>query len=114
MLLMEIEMFVYFSAKSCLKGGDLKYYFFCPRERKYASGARMNRATEFGYWKSTGRDRTVHYENKEVGQIKTLTFFRGKAPKGAQTDWVMHEYRLDDKNLSLEDAAQVIIRTMIP
>lgn len=92
--------------KSCLKSGDLKWYFFCPRERKYASGARMNRATQFGYWKSTGKDRPVNYNNEEVGQIKTLTFFRGKAPKGDQTDWVMHEYRIEEKNLSLEDAAQ--------
>lgn len=114
MLLMEIGIFVNFSEKSCLKSGDLKWYFFCPRERKYASGARMNRATQFGYWKSTGKDRPVNYNNEEVGQIKTLTFFRGKAPKGDQTDWVMHEYRIEEKNLSLEDAAQVTIRTIIP
>lgn len=74
----------------------------------------MNRATEFGYWKSTGKDRPVLYNDQDVGKIKTLTFFRGKAPKGIQTDWVMHEYRIEENNLSLRNVAQVIIKTMIP
>lgn len=97
-----------------MKSGDLKWYFFCPREKKYASGGRINRANEIGYWKSTGKDRAVSYNKKDVGQIKTLTFFRGKSPKGDQTGWVMHEYRLDEKNLPLENVAQVIIGSMIP
>ncbi|KAL5555545.1 hypothetical protein UlMin_037781 [Ulmus minor] len=80
-----------------MQNKDLKWYFFCPRERKYASGARMNRATESGYWKTTGKDRPVHYNNNVVGMIKTLIFHRGKAPKGVRTDWVMHEYRLEEK-----------------
>ncbi|XP_023518085.1 NAC domain-containing protein 82-like [Cucurbita pepo subsp. pepo] len=92
--------------KSCMKSGDLKWYFFCPRERKYASGARMNRGTKFGFWKSTGKDRPVSCNNEDVGQIKTLTFFRGKAPKGDPTNWVMHEYRIEEKKLSLQNVAQ--------
>ncbi|KAK4264758.1 hypothetical protein QN277_025889 [Acacia crassicarpa] len=86
--------------KSYLTTGDLKWYFFCPREKKYASGARMNRATEFGYWKTTGRDRPVHHENRVVGMIKTLIFHRGRAPKGDRTNWVMHEFRLEDQVLA--------------
>ncbi|XP_038882500.1 NAC domain-containing protein 82 isoform X2 [Benincasa hispida] len=73
----------------------------------------MNRATQFGYWKSTGKDRPVHYNNKEVGQIKTLTFFRGKAPKGDQTDWVMHEYRIEENNLSLDVAQDAYVLCVI-
>ncbi|XP_015891094.3 protein FEZ [Ziziphus jujuba] len=86
--------------KSCLRNGDLKWYFFCPREKKYASGSRMKRTTEFGFWKTTGNDRSVHYEGEVVGKIKTLIFHRGQASKGERTNWVMHEYRLEEKGLA--------------
>ncbi|KAL8134224.1 hypothetical protein AgCh_009324 [Apium graveolens] len=79
---------------------DLEWYFFSPRERKYGNGGRTNRATETGYWKATGKDRAVIYNNRTVGMIKTLIFYKGHAPKGERTDWVMHEYRIEDKNLS--------------
>ncbi|KAL9462386.1 hypothetical protein AB3S75_000400 [Citrus x aurantiifolia] len=92
--------------KSSLRSGDLKWYFFCPREKKYANGARMNRATEFGYWKTTGKDRPVQYNNEVVGMIKTLVFHRGKAPRGDRTDWVMHEYRIDEPGLSERGVVQ--------
>uniref|UniRef100_A0A165XMC0 NAC domain-containing protein n=1 Tax=Daucus carota subsp. sativus TaxID=79200 RepID=A0A165XMC0_DAUCS len=87
------------AVKSLLKR-DLEWYFFSPRERKYGSGARTNRATETGYWKATGKDRGIIYNNRTVGMIKTLIFYKGHAPKGERTDWVMHEYRLEDKNLA--------------
>ncbi|KMT14086.1 hypothetical protein BVRB_4g079110 [Beta vulgaris subsp. vulgaris] len=87
-------------AMTCLKTRDLNWYFFCPRAKKYPNGGRANRATECGYWKSTGNDRTVTYNSRPVGKIKTLVFHRGKAPKGERTDWVMHEYRLEDKVLA--------------
>lgn len=82
--------------KSCLRSRDLEWYFFCPRQKKYGSGGRTNRATESGYWKSTGKDRPV----QSAGMIKTLVFHLGKAPKGERTNWVMHEYRLEDKDLA--------------
>ncbi|KAK6238218.1 hypothetical protein QUC31_003687 [Theobroma cacao] len=85
--------------KSLLRTGDLKWYFFCPTEKKYGKGSRFNRATTYGYWKTTGKDRPVRHNDKDVGSIKTLVFHRGKAPQGERTDWVMHEYRLEDKDL---------------
>ncbi|TKY73838.1 NAC domain-containing protein 82 [Spatholobus suberectus] len=85
---------------SLLKTGDLEWYFFCPRGKKYLTGGRMNRATEAGYWKTTGKDRAIEHKNQVVGMIKTLVFHIGKAPKGDRTDWVMHEFRLDDKDLA--------------
>ncbi|XP_052196557.1 NAC domain-containing protein 82-like isoform X2 [Diospyros lotus] len=86
--------------KSCLRSKDLEWYFFCPKERKYASGARTNRATEIGYWKSTGKDRPVLYKQQNVGMVKTLVFHKGHAPSGERTDWVMYEYRLQIKELA--------------
>ncbi|KAJ0039986.1 hypothetical protein Pint_27272 [Pistacia integerrima] len=93
-------------AKSNLRTGDLKWYFLCPREKKYGSGARVNRATEFGFWKITGKDRPVYYNNETVGKIKTLVFHRGKAPKGDRTDWVIHEYRIEQKDLGNRGVVQ--------
>lgn len=85
---------------STLKSGDLEWFFFCARGKKYLTGGRMNRATEVGYWKTTGKDRAVEHDKRVVGMIKTLVFHTGKAPKGDRTDWVMHEYRLVDKELA--------------
>ncbi|KAK4348877.1 hypothetical protein RND71_031632 [Anisodus tanguticus] len=86
--------------KCCYKSKDLEWYFFCPRERKYASGSRMNRATETGYWKTTGKDRPVLYDEKIVGSVKTLVFHQGNAPRGQRMDWVIHEYKFEDKDMA--------------
>ncbi|XP_015165757.1 NAC domain-containing protein 82-like isoform X1 [Solanum tuberosum] len=83
--------------KCCYKSKDLEWYFFCPRERKYASGGRMNRATDSGYWKTTGKDRYVTYDEKIVGSVKTLVFHLGHPPRGQRTDWLIHEYKFEDK-----------------
>lgn len=91
-----------------MKSKDLEWYFFCPRERKYNSGARMNRSTETGYWKTTGRDRTVINNDRTVGMVKTLVFHEGHAPKGKRTDWVIHEYRIEDLQME-EETLQVTV-----
>ncbi|VAH39479.1 unnamed protein product [Triticum turgidum subsp. durum] len=73
-----------------------EWYFFSFKDRKYPSGTRTNRATTAGFWKATGRDKPVMSSRSHgvIGMRKTLVFYRGRAPNGRKTDWIIHEYRL--------------------
>lgn len=75
--------------------GENEWYFFSPRERKYPNGVRPNRATVSGYWKATGTDKAIYSSSTYVGVKKALVFYKGKPPKGIKTNWIMHEYRLN-------------------
>ncbi|XVF21567.1 hypothetical protein REPUB_Repub12eG0100600 [Reevesia pubescens] len=78
-----------------------EWFFFSFRDRKYATGFRTNRATTSGYWKATGKDRTVVDPRTQevVGMRKTLVFYRNRAPNGIKTGWIMHEFRLETPHM---------------
>eukprot|EP01018_Ginkgo_biloba_P016722 Gb_37720 [translate_table: standard] len=76
--------------------GERQWFFFVPRDRRKHSGGRINRITASGYWKATGTDRRVYNQPamQLAGLRKTLVFYKGRAPRGERTDWIMNEYRL--------------------
>ncbi|KAG6592214.1 NAC domain-containing protein 30, partial [Cucurbita argyrosperma subsp. sororia] len=77
-----------------------EWYFFSHKDRKYPTGTRTNRATSAGFWKATGRDKAVLSKNRVIGMRKTLVFYKGRAPNGRKTDWIMHEYRHQTSELA--------------
>jgi hypothetical protein len=80
--------------------GEKQWFFFVPRESKKC--ARPTRLTVSGYWKATGSDRAIRNKLLEcIGVKKTLVFYKGKAPLGQRTDWIMNEYRMPELSSSL-------------
>lgn len=81
------------------KIGEREWYFFVHRDRRHGHGGRPNRTTKDGFWKATGSDRQIRSltePKKVLGLKKTLVYYKGRAPRGNKTDWVMNEYRLPD------------------
>ncbi|GAB2288754.1 hypothetical protein Dimus_023066 [Dionaea muscipula] len=86
-----------------LKTGDRQWFFFCPKKDK---GARASWATKHGYWKAIGKDQNITCNSRTIGTKRTLVFYKGRPPNGERTDWVMHEYTLDDNELKKCQDAQ--------
>ncbi|KAM7280334.1 hypothetical protein ACFE04_007468 [Oxalis oulophora] len=81
------------------------WYFFSHKDKKYPTGTRTNRATAVGFWKATGRDKLIYSGFKRIGSRKTLVFYKGRAPHGQKSDWIMHEYRLDENTTNSDTNA---------
>ncbi|KAJ1690924.1 hypothetical protein LUZ63_015079 [Rhynchospora breviuscula] len=92
-------------------GPQNEWYFFSHKDKKYPTGTRTNRATTAGFWKATGRDKAIYLSNaKRIGMRKTLVFYTGRAPHGKKTDWIMHEYRLDEESTEFQEEGWVVCR----
>ncbi|KAG7590737.1 NAC domain [Arabidopsis suecica] len=92
-------------------GPQNEWYFFSHKDKKYPTGTRTNRATAAGFWKATGRDKSIHLNSsKKIGLRKTLVFYTGRAPHGQKTEWIMHEYRLDDNENEIQEDGWVVCR----
>ncbi|KAF8099561.1 hypothetical protein N665_0242s0044 [Sinapis alba] len=88
-----------------------EWYFFSHKDRKYPTGTRTNRATGAGFWKATGRDKAVLSKNNVIGMRKTLVYYKGRAPNGRKSDWIMHEYRLQNCELApVQEEGWVVCR----
>lgn len=86
-----------FIAKKYKQYGEKEWYFSTPRERKRQNGSRPNRAANDGYWKATGADKKVKdTANTIIGFKKSLVFYKGKPPNDDKTNWIMHEYRINN------------------
>ncbi|KAI4342194.1 hypothetical protein MLD38_026845 [Melastoma candidum] len=87
--------------------GEREWYFFVPRGRQHGSSrGRPNRTTHNGFWKATGSDRKIMSlsdHRRVIGFRKTLVFYRGRAPRGQKTNWIMNEYRIPDNSASTKD-----------
>ncbi|KAJ8900677.1 hypothetical protein K2173_025454 [Erythroxylum novogranatense] len=83
------------------------WYFFSHKDKKYPTGTRTNRATTAGFWKATGRDKLIYSNGKQIGMRKTLVFYKGRAPHGQKSDWIMHEYRLDDNTTEINVSSEM-------
>uniref|UniRef100_A0A0D9WQV7 NAC domain-containing protein n=1 Tax=Leersia perrieri TaxID=77586 RepID=A0A0D9WQV7_9ORYZ len=95
-------------------GPQNEWYFFSHKDKKYPTGTRTNRATTAGFWKATGRDKAIFLGNAcRIGMRKTLVFYVGRAPHGKKTDWIMHEYRLDQDNVEVQEDGWVVCRVFM-
>lgn len=95
------------SAKALIETRDQEWYFFSTLDKKYVNGTRKHRGTDKGYWKATGRNRAVKHNNRVVGLKRFLVFHYGRRPNGKRTNWVIHEYRLAEEEMSKCGAGKV-------
>lgn len=73
-----------------------KFYFFTPKYKNYPNGNRPKRTASDGYWRAIGSDKQIVFKGKLVRFKKSLVFYEGKPLKGRKTNWIMHEFRVNN------------------
>ncbi|OEL24775.1 hypothetical protein BAE44_0014200 [Dichanthelium oligosanthes] len=81
---------------TALQAGN-QWYFF--------SHAAQSRTSPNGYWNPIGADETVTSNGCIVGLKKTLIFCTGEPSKGFKTNWIMHEYHLQDEGYNVSGSS---------
>ncbi|XP_023913056.1 NAC domain containing protein 50 isoform X2 [Quercus suber] len=95
---------------------DKVWYFITPQSLKHKNGNGMNRSTEKGYWKSTGKDRKIKSGGEVIAMKKSLGYHIGRSPNGERTEWKMYEYRTTQKEFDGKHPGQkawVLIRLFV-
>lgn len=74
-------------------------YFFSRLQKRYAKGHQVKRATNAGFWKSTGKERPITRmaSGEVIGKRKTLVFHRKDGSSAARTPWFIYEYHADKR-----------------
>ncbi|KAK7294566.1 hypothetical protein RJT34_17455 [Clitoria ternatea] len=77
---------------------DEEWFFFSPVCYKYQNGKRVDRETNCGYWKATGKERYIRARrtNNVIGAKKTFVFYEGCVSDRSKSNWVIHEYYVED------------------
>ncbi|KAH8516753.1 hypothetical protein H0E87_004924 [Populus deltoides] len=97
--------------KSIINLADQEWYFFCPRDLKYKKKSRLcNRKTKAGYWKLTCKIKPIMAgrTKKNIGVMKTLTFYKTARPKDVRTGWMIYEFDIVT-NSSLSKKGQYVL-----
>jgi hypothetical protein len=98
-----------YAEKGLLTGRDQEWYFFRRRNKKYTNGTTIQRASEAGYWKDTGKsDEIMSSDMQPIGKRKSLTFYIGRPHRASQTEWRMHEYHLVEEEYGALASSQVL------
>uniref|UniRef100_A0A0D9VUD4 NAC domain-containing protein n=1 Tax=Leersia perrieri TaxID=77586 RepID=A0A0D9VUD4_9ORYZ len=85
--------------------GEVRWFFFNKREKKYNIGTQPIRTTPNGTWKATGSFRSIRTgagddgEGEVVGRVRTLVYYANGDDQ--PTEWTKYEY---ENVASLEEA----------